>query len=213
MSQVQETQPMDLTSANVVVPSILAGISIGIAALCNLKGGQYIGAALFAFGLGTVVCSKWYLFTGMIGFIKDKETTWKALISLPLNAIGVVLACFLAAGMGVSVTESATTIAKVRLTMTPVQLILMGAGCGFIMTASVYHARKGQWIPLLFGIPTFIMCGFPHCVADITYYYLSDYDWSDFGMAWLYSVIGNAIGCNIPSASRFFKNKNKKKTE
>ena len=204
MDTIQEKTNSD-NIKSIVIPSILAGFSIGVAALCNLKGGQYIGAALFAFGLGSIVCSNWNLFTGMVGFINNRSDLWNTTQSLLWNIIGVVLACFISTGMGETVIESATTITNVRLAMSPIQIILMAIGCGFIMTLSVKHARNGQWIPLLFGIPTFIMCGFPHCIADITYYCISGYELHDFGLPWIYSVIGNTIGCNIPTIERMFQ--------
>ena len=39
--------------------SVLAGLAIGIAAICNLASGGIIGAALFAFALSAIVCGKW----------------------------------------------------------------------------------------------------------------------------------------------------------
>ena len=70
-----------------------------------------------------------------------------------------------------------------------------------IMTLAVYGARKGNYLPLLFGVPVFIMCGLPHCVADAYYYgvalVVGRFDvmmlW-----AWLWAIIGNYVGCNLP---------------
>ena len=42
----------------------------------------------------------------------------------------------------------------------------LAIGCGFIVTTSVQFARQEKWLPLLLGIPLFILCGVPHCIAD-----------------------------------------------
>lgn len=192
---------------NIIYSSFLAGISIGIAAVCNLKGGIYIGAALFAFGLSAVVCSKWKLFTGTVGFVDSFKDLYNCGTILWFNAVGAVMASLLGYYIGGDTFENANNIVNLRLSMldTPLKLILLSIGCGFIMTISVQHARNNQWIPLLFGIPTFVMCGFPHCVADIVYYSVSDIRKLDMIWAWLLSVVGNTIGCNIPTITRFDK--------
>ena len=70
-----------------------------------------------------------------------------------------------------------------------------------IMTLAVYGARKGHYLPLLFGVPVFILCGLPHCVADAFYYALAALQ-GQWGLwilgAWFWAIIGNYIGCNLP---------------
>jgi formate/nitrite transporter FocA (FNT family) len=45
------------------------------------------------------------------------------------------------------------------------------------------------------------MCGLPHCIADAFYYWAAILN-GDFApwmiMAWVWSVVGNYIGCNLP---------------
>jgi formate/nitrite transporter FocA (FNT family) len=83
---------------------------------------------------------------------------------------------------------------------------LLAIGCGILMTASVNFAKKGNelkyWLPLLLGVPLFILCGFPHCIAD-AFYYLScpytilwNYKWIIL-VNYIFIVIGNFIGCNL----------------
>ena len=38
------------------------------------------------------------------------------------------------------------------------------------MTTAVQSARSKQYLPLLFGVPLFIICVFTHCVADAFHY-------------------------------------------
>ena len=70
------------------------------------------------------------------------------------------------------------------------------------MTTAVTFARRGQWLPLLFCVPMFIFCGFPHCVADAFYYltcslsFWGEHLWSIL-LLYLCIVIGNFVGCNL----------------
>jgi formate/nitrite transporter FocA (FNT family) len=80
-------------------------------------------------------------------------------------------------------------------------VLLTSIGTGMIMTLAVYGARRNNYLPLLFGVPVFILCGLPHCVADAFYYAFSfmcgDFRWTLL-WAWLWAIIGNYIGCNLP---------------
>lgn len=183
-----------------MVNSVLAGFSIGVAAVCYLKGGLYIGAALFAFGLSAIVYSRWPLFTGLAGFFttrRDFALLWPILL---LNALGTFLASRL--GIDMNLGEAAEAAVSIRVGRGFAGCLLPAIGCGFIMSVSVRYARQGKWIPLILGIPTFVICGFPHCVADIAYYALAP-DSSAMLLPWLGTVAGNTIGCNLPVWDRF----------
>lgn len=184
---------------NFIWRGFLAGIAIGIAALCFLRGGKLVGAALFAFGLAAIVQSKWALFTGACGFADyRKSISWYGIVLMLLcNGIGVMAAAIL--GAAPESVEAAVNLADIRYS-TPLPKVFGGAIlCGFIMSVSVMHAREGRWLPLVLGIPTFVICGFPHCVADISYYFLSE----RWGVPWLVTIAGNFVGCNIPSISSY----------
>ena len=98
--------------------------------------------------------------------------------------------------------ETAQRILEGRLAAGWWQCGVLAIGCGFIMTTAVTFARKGQNLPLLFGVPLFIMCGFPHCVADAYYYlcvpvsFIAD-NWLSVLIFYVSIVIGNFIGCNL----------------
>jgi formate/nitrite transporter FocA (FNT family) len=70
------------------------------------------------------------------------------------------------------------------------------------MTTIVTFARQDKLLPLLFGIPLFIICGFPHCVADAFYYLTVPLEyakqhWVEIVVLYPCLVVGNFIGCNI----------------
>lgn len=86
---------------------------------------------------------------------------------LALNIIGCIAMGLLMATPEMQ--ESAMAIIDKRLAASPLRNALLAVGCGFIMTLAVQGTARGKWLPLLFGIPAFILCGFPHCVADAFY--------------------------------------------
>lgn len=170
--------------------SILAGISIAIGGWVNLSVGKPLGPFLFAFGLITVVSYKFKLFTGTAGFTTSTKEFFELIPILLGNLLGVYLVALLAHTSQLD----ASAIVTSRLNQGVLTCGLLAIPCGFIMTTAVNFARQNNWLPLLFGVPVFIFCGFPHCVADLLYYFISD----TFPiLLWFCTVIGNYIGCNL----------------
>ena len=191
---------MEKTST-VIKSSILAGICIGIAGFGFLALGGIAGAVLFAFGLITVVCYKLKLYTGTAGFIVKGEAG-KLLIILLGNIVGCLMVALLARVSPMDLQGAAQKILAGRLSIGPVRAGLLAIGCGFLMTTAVTFARRGQWLPLLFAVPMFILCGFPHCIADAFYYLTVPFSFikENIGsvlLLYICLVIGNFIGCNL----------------
>ena len=189
-----------------IIDSILAGICISLGGVAFLKVGGIIGAVLFSFGLITVVCYKMKLYTGVSGFVETKQD-W---IELPVIILGNIVGCELVAlAIGSAqpdLVDTAHTIVDGRLDKGFWNVLLLAVFCGFIMTTVVNFARQKMWLPLLFGIPLFIICGFVHSIADAFYYTLGltlD-QWSGQAiLVYLASIIGNFIGCNLYRTLQF----------
>lgn len=188
--------------------SIFAGIAIGTAGFGFLASGvqaetygPLVGAVLFCFGLITVVGYRLKLYTGTAGFIKKNEVGTLFLILLG-NIIGCLCAALLARVSPMAIQESAQKILELRLRTGALKCGLLGIGCGFIMTTAVQFARQKSFMPLLFGVPLFIVCGFTHCVADAFYYLcvpLAFWKANFLSIIAVYVciVLGNLIGCNL----------------
>lgn len=180
--------------------SILAGFCIGIAGFGYLASSNIIGAVLFAFGLLTVVHYSLKLYTGTAGFIERNEVGMLMKV-LGGNLIGCLLVALMARCSSMDLQATAQHILEGRLHNGILRSGILSIGCGFIMTTAVTFARQGKNLPLIFGVPLFIMCGFPHCVADAFYYmcvplsYLLG-NWSSIILLYISIVIGNFIGCN-----------------
>lgn len=181
--------------------AVMAGICIGIAGFGYLAEKSIVGAVLFAFGLLTVVSYKLKLYTGTAGFIKKGEVGQLLLILLG-NIVGCLFVALIARCSPMPLQETAQGILAARLETGAMRCGILAVGCGFIMTTAVTFARKGNNYPLLFGVPLFIMCGFPHCVADVYYYltvpvaFLTE-NACDIATLYLSIVLGNFLGCNL----------------
>lgn len=189
---------------NIFRSAIFAGLLISIAGYGFLAG-KVVGMFLFILGLSAVVSYKLKLYTGTVGFVKRDEVP-----TLVIVLLGNILGCWLVsliAGVDTSgIQVAAQNLLQSRLELGWVSCGVKAIGCGVLMSAAVEFARKstdfGYWVPLLFAVPLFIHCGFPHCVAD-AFYFLATPNGALIASGWellaVYAsiVVGNSIGCNL----------------
>ena len=181
--------------------AILAGICIGIAGFGFLAVGGVVGAVTFAFGLLAVVHYRLKLYTGTAGFFVKGELLQLCLI-LAMNIVGCLLVAMMARVSPMPLQETAQRLIVGRLVAGWWQCGLLAIGCGFIMTTAVKWGREGKFLPLLFGVPLFVICGFPHCIADAFYYLVVPPDClvenaGDVILLYISIVLGNFVGCNL----------------
>lgn len=186
--------------------AIFAGIYIGtagfgfLAATANTSFGSLAGAVLFSLGLISIVGYRLKLYTGTAGFIKPNEIG-----SLFIILFGNLVGCFL---MGLltrlspmcdALQTAAIGILETRIRTGAVRCGLLAIICGLLMTTAVTFARQKNIIPLLFAVPLFIVCGFPHCVADAFYYMTVPFDRLSLELLGVYvcTILGNLVGCNL----------------
>ena len=180
--------------------SLFAGILIGLGAYGFLALGGLPGAIIFAFGLVGVVLSGVPLYTGRAGVMPFRETHKLVLIWL-FNVLGCVLLGLLAMSLGGEPVERAQTVVAGRLAQGPWRSFLRAVGCGAIIDISVWlYRRSKSLVPVLFGVPLFIVCGFYHSIADVVYLVAAG-SWNE-AILWYYPVIvlGNWVGCNLRRA-------------
>ena len=181
--------------------AILAGIAISLGGYVFLNVGGLTGAVLFTFGLLTVVHYQLALFTGKAGYFnscKSIATLFTAIL------FGNVVGCFLVALLAwpqvtdlTSIQEAAIKLVDGRLNAGYGPNFILAIPCGFIMTTAVEFGRQQKFLPLLFGVPLFIMCGFRHSIADAFYYLAANNISLQLILTWVVIVIGNFIGCNL----------------
>lgn len=190
---------------NVFRSAALAGFTIGLAGFGYLSMigvlNGVVGAIVFAFGLLTVVAYKLKLFTGTAGFIR-KDEFGQLLIILLGNIVGCAVVALLTRLSANDLQVVAQGILEGRLANGILRSGALAVGCGFIMTTSVTFAREKNYLPLLFGVPLFIFCGFPHCLVDAFYIATSPIAFLKVNFGELFAtyacvVLGNFIGCNL----------------
>lgn len=182
--------------------SILAGIAISIGCVVFLRVTGVAGAVLFAFGLLTCVHFRLPLYTGTAGFFNNKADFGRLWVILLGNIAGCLI---MALGMHYALPELADLAGAVtakRASLGAGQVLVLAIGCGFIMTTAVKFAREGQFLPLIFGVPVFILCGFIHSIADAFYILASPgallgSDTWPIAVNYLMAVAGNMVGCNL----------------
>ena len=184
--------------------SLFAGMCISLGGTVYLVVGGTVGAVLFSFGLLSVVHYELPLYTGKCGFIKIKED----IIRLPLilfgNIIGAFFFSLIIKCAKPELVRKATDIVTTRINYSILQTFFLAMLCGIIMTIVVKFAKKKKFIPLLVGIPLFIVCGFVHSIADSFYYFMSSTNIVVDNIItclvlYFTSVIGNFVGCIIPN--------------
>ena len=190
---------------NIFREAIFAGVLIAVAGYGFLAG-KAVGMFLFILGLAAVVSYKLKLYTGTVGFVTVKEIS-----SLVVVLLGNILGCFLVSWIAkidtvMDIQAAAQSVLQSRMQLGWLACGIKAIGCGILMSVAVHFARKGKefghWVPLLFAVPLFIHCGFPHCVADAFYFLacpgrvLAEYGWELLGV-YVSIVIGNSVGCNL----------------
>jgi formate/nitrite transporter FocA (FNT family) len=177
---------------NTFINAILAGICIGIG--CNIYlscDNKYIGAALFSVGLITIITFGFNLYTGKVGYVITKSAKYiiDVLIILFGNAIGCIL-------FGVLFPSNvAVQMCFIKLSTDLTAVMCKSIMCGMLMFIAVdsYRINKNFLLTFL-CIPTFILSGYEHSIADIVYLTMGGV-LSPLSIKFITVVIlGNAIG-------------------
>ncbi len=179
---------------------IAAGFMVGIGGTVYLAAEhQVVGAVLFSVALLTILFSGMYLFTGKIGLFAERVNLPDALrlpIGLVGNWIGAVTCGLAVSYAKPSLVEAAKSLCQTKIALPPLRLLLLGAFCGVLMYAAVKPAtlKTPSYLGVLFAIPTFILCGFEHSIADIFYFTAAGMFTANRTLTILLVVIGNTLG-------------------
>lgn len=203
-----------------IVQSILGGISIGIGGVFYLSIQQPIIAAFFfAFGLCTIVTRKHFLFTGRISYIFENDRAYA--LGLPItwicNLIGTQIVAF-----AISFTrhapilqEKAIAVCDTKLSDGALSVFILGIFCNLLVHTAIDGFRTnphevGKYIMLFLCIVGFILAGFEHCIANMFYFGLAG-KWSVHAVIWLLIMTaGNIVGGLIFPVCRIIIGEHKK---
>ena len=186
------------------VYGILAGMSIALGGTVFLSvENRIVGAVCFTVGLFTVCTFGFNLFTGKVCYVFERGKAYA--LDLPLiwlgNLCGAWLTAFLEAHTraGAALTERAEALCAAKLSDGLLSIFILALLCNLLIFIAVDgYANNphelGKYLSLFFGIVTFILCGFEHCVANMYYFSMAG-AWSLKTLGYvLVMTLGNAAG-------------------
>ncbi|MBQ5876075.1 MAG: formate/nitrite transporter family protein [Alistipes sp.] len=189
-------------SYNTFVLSIMSGLMIGFGGIVFLMcTNRIVGATLFSFGLLTIICQGFALYTGRIGYFR----TYGAL-SLLITIAGNFVGTFIMA-KAFQLTRHTVDIVSVvtpKLQDSSLSVFLLSIGCGAMMYLAVDSYRKSKsWLFVILPIIIFILSGLEHSIANMFYISLADaWGWDALRIT-LIALVGNGVGSWIINASNF----------
>lgn len=194
----------------IFIKSILAGICIAIG--CNIYlacENKYIGAILFSIGLITILLLDFNLYTGKIGYVLQKDIV--NIKQIVIILFGNVIGCVCIGLMFQS--DIAQTICENKLQSSLLSVLPKSIMCGLLMFIAVDSYKRYKTIlPTVFCIPTFILSGYEHSIADIAYFTMGRVITLKVLCFIIIAIMGNAIGgLLIPICNKWIENLNKTK--
>lgn len=169
----------------ILINAVLSGLFIGLAGTVFLSvPNKFAGAFLFGFGLLTIVCYGFKLYTGAVGYLVNQGRNvlnYAGVLAVIWagNWIGTWLvgASLRASRVGEALSRKAASLCAVKNADGWQSLLILGFFCGLLMYLGVESFRRKEEIPapgrillVLFCVMVFILSGFEHCIADMFYY-------------------------------------------
>jgi formate/nitrite transporter FocA (FNT family) len=185
--------------------SIAAGILISIGGCvylaCSVKGIAWLGAILFCVGLFGICEYGFNLYTGKVGYIAYKFSDVKYIGSVAVILLVNLLTTFLVGAlMSLEFTDMAAFARELyaaKLDASLTKSFVSAIFCGMLMFLAVDINKRGNKLGIFLAVPTFILSGFDHSVANSFYngIALGENTFTLRNAAFVaVVVVGNAIG-------------------
>ncbi len=196
-------------TGKIFINAVLAGLFIGMAGTVYLCTPNPIaGAFLFAFGLMTIVCYGFKLYTGAIGYLVNMGRETGAYLGTLLTIwLGNFAGCWLVGTLirhsrsYAMLSDRVSGIVHAKLNDSWSSLLILAVFCGILMYLAVETYRRKDDFPPIFRfaavflcVAVFILSGFEHCVANMYYFSVAG-AWNGESLcAILLMTLGNSIG-------------------
>ncbi len=187
--------------AHGLLAGILISIGGGVFLACYGDGSlvsRTIGSFFFSVALLCICHKKYSLYTGKIGYILEQHG--KADVSVLLwglvgNILATVPVGLLMRYAIPSMGTAADVVCAAKLSQDWWQTLVRGIFCGFLVYLAVTIFRdKNSTQAILIGIPTFILSGYEHSIADMFYFGAAGVLNADAILFLALVVLGNSIG-------------------
>ena len=201
--------------------AIIAGLMIAIGGIINLscinEGYPILGAFLFCIGLFTICAFKGNLYTGKVGlipfaYIKDawgqKDFSLKAKFQFSLTVFHYLIINLITTfGIGFIVGKyypnlaaTAKEIYLPKMESDLIKIFISAFFCGVLMFIAVFCWNRYDIKGILLCVPTFILSGFDHSIANSFYNGVAygEHTWTmeNFWLT-IIVILGNAAGSII----------------
>ena len=195
---------------------IASGMLVGIGGTVYLScENKVVGAVLFSVALLCICLLGIYLYTGKIGIFMenpDKKSALALPVGLGGNCIGAALTGVLTALAKPTLIDAAQKACTAKLENGLWRGLIAAVFCGVLMCAAVKtYGAKGTLVGIIFCIPTFILCGFEHSIADVYYFTVASMRGAFDPMRVVFilvAVLGNTLGgWVLPVLARLAKGK------
>ena len=182
-----------------ITDGIAAGLMIVIGCAVYLAcESKVVGAVLFAVALLTICLKGYSLFTGKVGYLPEshkKEDVSTLLLGLLGNAIATCGIGYILGLVNPNLQEVATNSYNAKLMQEWYQTFVRAIFCGVLMYVAVsIYKENGKLAGIFFAVPTFILSGFEHSIANMGYFGISGQVSLEAFVFILIVILGNAVG-------------------
>lgn len=159
----------------VFTKALASGLMIGIGVTVYLScSNKIVGAFLFSIALFAICSFGMNLYTGKIGYAVQNRNNPNCLIIWLGNFVGCVITAALVRIAKPQLADVAKELMANKLNQSWLSIIILSFFCGILMYVAVENyannpSGAGKIAGILLCIPTFILCGFEHSIADIGY--------------------------------------------
>ena len=189
--------------------AVAAGIFIGLAGTVFLSvPDKFSGAFLFGFGLLTIVCCGFKLYTGAVGYlVLQGKKAPSYLLTLGVIWIGNWIGTFFVgtalrfSRVGAALAARAGGLCQTKMTDSWSSLLVLSFFCGILMFLAVDTFRRKEEYPgvirmgmVFLCVMVFILSGFEHCVADMYYFSVAGMWGTESLVRTLWMTLGNSLG-------------------
>ena len=174
----------------------LAGLCIAIGCNVYLNNAiPLIGAVFFSVALLSICLLHLSLYTGKIGFLAANHSR-KDIFDIIFCLIGNIIGTSLIALIPFEVhNENLLKLCNQKVEQELYMVLINAFLCGVLMYIAVYIYKEKKTIAgILFCVPTFIICGFEHVIADIYYFVAAKSINKDTLIFLSLVLIGNTLG-------------------
>lgn len=189
---------------NTFALAVMSGIMIGFGGVVFLMcENRVVGSLLFSFGLLTIVCQGFALYTGRVGYFRQYGWAQMA-ATLAGNFVGTFIMAKFFALTRLPIGEAVQGIVATKLADSTLSVFVLAVGCGAMMYLAVDNYRKSKsWLFVIMPIVIFILSGFEHSIANMFYLSLADaWGWEAIRIT-IIAILGNALGSWMVNATNF----------